>query len=82
MLDAFRRIGGLEVPVLDILPSPDVDRYRNKVHDTARTLASDFLEKMRGIGYSPAQTKISDDEITFVTGKDVVEGILKYKNEL
>jgi GntR family transcriptional regulator len=23
---------------------------------TARTLASDFLEKMRGIGYSPAQT--------------------------
>ena len=24
--------------------------------DTARTLASDFLEKMRGIGYSPAQT--------------------------
>ena len=29
--DAFRRIGGLEVPVLDILPSPDVDRYRNKV---------------------------------------------------
>ena len=31
MLDAFRRIGGLEVPVLDILPSPDVDRYRNKV---------------------------------------------------
>ena len=22
---------------------------------TARTLASDFLEKMRGIGYSPAQ---------------------------
>ena len=29
--DAFRRIGGLEVPVLDILPSPEVDRYRNKV---------------------------------------------------
>ena len=26
--------------------------------------------------------KSSDDEITFVTGKDVVEGILKYKNEL
>ena len=31
VLDAFRRIGRLEVPVLDILPSPDVDRYRNKV---------------------------------------------------
>ena len=31
VLDAFRRIGGLEMPVLDILPSPDVDRYRNKV---------------------------------------------------
>ena len=31
VLDAFRRIGGLEVPVLNILPSPDVDRYRNKV---------------------------------------------------
>ena len=30
VLDAFRRIGGLEVPVLDILPSPEVDRYRNK----------------------------------------------------
>ena len=30
VLDAFRRIGGLEVPVLDILPSPEVD-YRNKV---------------------------------------------------
>ena len=29
--DAFRRIGGLDVPVLDILPSPEVDRYRNKV---------------------------------------------------
>ena len=31
VLDAFRRIGGLEVPVLNILPSPEVDRYRNKV---------------------------------------------------
>lgn len=31
VLDAFRRIGGLEVSVLDILPSPEVDRYRNKV---------------------------------------------------
>ena len=31
VLDAFRRIGGLEVPVLDIQPSPEVDRYRNKV---------------------------------------------------
>ena len=31
VLDAFRRIGGLEVPVLDILPSREVDRYRNKV---------------------------------------------------
>jgi 23S rRNA (uracil1939-C5)-methyltransferase len=29
--DAFRRIGGLDLPVLPILPSPDVDRYRNKV---------------------------------------------------
>ena len=28
--DAFRRIGGLDVPVLDICPSPEVDRYRNK----------------------------------------------------
>ena len=28
---AFRRIGGLDVPVLDICPSPEVDRYRNKV---------------------------------------------------
>ena len=31
VVDAFRRIGGLEVPVLDALPSPEVDRYRNKV---------------------------------------------------
>ena len=31
MTDAFRRIGGLDVPVLDICPSPEVDRYRNKV---------------------------------------------------
>ena len=29
--DAFRRIGGLDVLVLDALPSPEVDRYRNKV---------------------------------------------------
>ncbi len=29
--DAFRRIGGLDVPVLDICPLPEVDRYRNKV---------------------------------------------------
>ena len=29
--DAFRRIGGLEVTVAPILPSPQVDRYRNKV---------------------------------------------------
>ena len=29
--DAFRRIGGLDVPVLDALSSPEVDRYRNKV---------------------------------------------------
>ena len=29
--DAFRHIGGLDVPVLDALPSPEVDRYRNKV---------------------------------------------------
>ena len=30
VVDAFRRIGGLDVPVLDSLPSPEVDRYRNK----------------------------------------------------
>ena len=29
--DAVRRIGGLDVPVRDICPSPEVDRYRNKV---------------------------------------------------
>lgn len=29
--DAFRRIGGLDVPIQPILPSPEVDRYRNKV---------------------------------------------------
>ncbi len=29
--DAFRRIGGLDLPVHPILPSPEVDRYRNKV---------------------------------------------------
>ena len=29
--DAFARIGGLDVPVRDIQPSPEVDRYRNKV---------------------------------------------------
>ena len=29
--DAFARIGGLDVPVLPIQPSPEVDRYRNKV---------------------------------------------------
>ena len=29
--DAFARIGGLEVPVLPILGSPEEDRYRNKV---------------------------------------------------
>ena len=29
--DAFRRIGGLNVPIQPILPSPEVDRYRNKV---------------------------------------------------
>ena len=31
VVDAFRRIGGLDVPVLNALPSPEVDRYRNKV---------------------------------------------------
>ena len=31
VVDAFRRIGGLDVPGLDICPSPEVDRYRNKV---------------------------------------------------
>ena len=30
-LDQMLARGGLEVPVLDILPSPEVDRYRNKV---------------------------------------------------
>ena len=29
--DAFARLGGLDVPVADVLPSPLVDRYRNKV---------------------------------------------------
>ena len=29
--DAFRRIGGLDIPVLPALPSPETDRYRNKV---------------------------------------------------
>ena len=32
--DAFRRIGGLDVPVLDALPSPEVDRYRAVNHFT------------------------------------------------
>ena len=29
--DAFRRIGGLDIPVQQILPSPEENRYRNKV---------------------------------------------------
>ncbi|MFV8821888.1 23S rRNA (uracil(1939)-C(5))-methyltransferase RlmD [Faecalibacterium sp. 9] len=29
--DAFARIGGLDVPVLPIVDSPEIDRYRNKV---------------------------------------------------
>ena len=29
--DAFARIGGLDVPVLSIVGSPEIDRYRNKV---------------------------------------------------
>ncbi len=29
--DAFARIGGLDVPVLPIVGSPEVNRYRNKV---------------------------------------------------
>ena len=29
--EAFRRIGGLEIPLRPILPSPEEDRYRNKV---------------------------------------------------
>lgn len=29
--DAFRRLAGLELPVRPILPSPQIDRYRNKV---------------------------------------------------
>lgn len=29
--DAFSRIGGFTLPVLPILPSPEIDRYRNKV---------------------------------------------------
>lgn len=28
--DAFARIGGLDLPTADTLPSPEVDRYRNK----------------------------------------------------
>ena len=28
--NAFARLGGLELPTADTLPSPDVDRYRNK----------------------------------------------------
>ena len=33
--DAFRRIGGLDLPVQPILPSPEVDRYRNKDRERA-----------------------------------------------
>ena len=29
--DAFARIGGLDIPVLPIVGSPEIDRYRNKV---------------------------------------------------
>lgn len=29
--DAFARIGGFDLPVLPLLPSPKIDRYRNKV---------------------------------------------------
>lgn len=29
--DAFSRLGGLDIPVADVLPSPLVERYRNKV---------------------------------------------------
>lgn len=29
--DAFQHIGGLDAPILPILPSPESDRYRNKV---------------------------------------------------
>ena len=42
--DAFRRIGGLDVPVLDALPSPEVDRYRNKVQFPVCLLYTSIIE--------------------------------------
>ncbi len=31
VIDAMQRIGGIETPVGDVIPSPSADRYRNKV---------------------------------------------------
>ncbi len=55
--DAFRRIGGLDVPVLDICPSPEVDRYRNKVQfpvglDKTVTPDMDMSEFQDGATYT------------------------------
>lgn len=53
--DAFRRLGGLDAPVLPILPSPAAQRYRNKVQ---YPLVQDAAGHVRAGFYAPRSHRV------------------------
>lgn len=77
--DAISKIGGLNVPIKDVIPSPSIKEYRHKVQYpvsqtkvSKRILAGYYKPKSHevvNIKYCPIQPKICDEIIEFIRNK-------------
>ncbi len=83
--DAIKTISGLEVPINNVIPSPEIKNYRRKIQypisqtkNSGRILAGYFKPKTHeivNIKYCPIQPKICDNIIDFIRQKAFDYGI-------
>lgn len=86
--DAIKRIGGIDIEVNDVIPSPKIKNYRQKIQypvsqtkNSKRILAGYYKPKSHeiiNIKYCPIQPSICDEIIEFIREKAPEYGISGY----
>ena len=86
--DAIKRIGGIDIEVNDVIPSPKIKNYRQKIQypvsqtkNSKRILAGYYKPKSHeiiNIKYCPIQPSICDEIIEFIREKASEYGISGY----
>ena len=89
--DAIKRIGGLDIEVNDVIPSPKIKNYRQKIQypvsqtkNSKRILAGYYKPQSHdivNIKYCPIQPSICDEIIEFIREKAPEFGISGYNEK-